>query len=87
MYVLHPSNVPEGQSFAAYQTEIDHLTRRTKTSETVFLNVYKILAEAPDPYPLLDAAVVRPSSTGMSGPFTSAAGPNGKGLRGSGPRG
>lgn len=41
----------------AYQGEIDNLTRRSKTSETSFLNVYKLLADAPDPYPLLDAAV------------------------------
>lgn len=41
----------------AYQTEIDSLTRRSKSSETAFLHVYKLLADAPDPYPLLDAAV------------------------------
>ncbi|KLT45785.1 putative Golgi vesicle transport-related protein [Cutaneotrichosporon oleaginosum] len=41
----------------AYQGEIDSLTRRSKTSETSFLNVYKLLSDAPDPYPLLDAAV------------------------------
>ncbi|EJD42675.1 hypothetical protein AURDEDRAFT_145653 [Auricularia subglabra TFB-10046 SS5] len=41
----------------SYQTEIDSLTRRSKTSENAFLSVYKILAEAPDPYPLLDVAV------------------------------
>ncbi|KAJ7594300.1 CASP C terminal-domain-containing protein [Mycena floridula] len=41
----------------AYQTEIDSLTKRSKTSENAFLNVYKVLAEAPDPYPLLEAAV------------------------------
>lgn len=41
----------------AYQSEIDSLTRRSKSSETAFLHVYKLLAEAPDPYPLLDAAV------------------------------
>ncbi|WVW86102.1 hypothetical protein I302_108141 [Kwoniella bestiolae CBS 10118] len=41
----------------AYQGEIDSLTRRSKVSETSFLNVYKLLADAPDPYPLLDAAV------------------------------
>ncbi|KZV97752.1 hypothetical protein EXIGLDRAFT_348335 [Exidia glandulosa HHB12029] len=41
----------------SYQTEIDSLTRRSKVSENAFLNVYKILAEAPDPYPLLDVAV------------------------------
>lgn len=43
----------------AYQGEIDQLTRRSKVSESAFLNTYKLLAEAPDPYPLLDAAVVR----------------------------
>ncbi|KAJ3567586.1 hypothetical protein NP233_g6271 [Leucocoprinus birnbaumii] len=41
----------------AYQTEIDNLTKRSKASENAFLHVYKILAEAPDPYPLLEAAV------------------------------
>lgn len=41
----------------AYQGEIDSLTRRSKTSETSFLNVYKLMSDAPDPYPLLDAAV------------------------------
>ncbi|KAK7472734.1 hypothetical protein VKT23_000844 [Stygiomarasmius scandens] len=41
----------------AYQTEIDNLTKRSKASENAFLNVYKVLAEAPDPYPLLEAAV------------------------------
>jgi homeobox protein cut-like len=45
--------------YPAYQTEIDNLTKRSKTSENAFLNVYKVLAEAPDPYPLLEAAVVR----------------------------
>ncbi|KAK2464237.1 hypothetical protein APHAL10511_003694 [Amanita phalloides] len=41
----------------AYQTEIDNLTKRSKASENAFLNVYKVIAEAPDPYPLLEAAV------------------------------
>ncbi|BGP40941.1 hypothetical protein JCM10449v2_004906 [Rhodotorula kratochvilovae] len=41
----------------AYQGEIDNLTRRGKVAENAFLSVYKLLAEAPDPYPLLDAAV------------------------------
>ncbi|KIK67230.1 hypothetical protein GYMLUDRAFT_37309 [Collybiopsis luxurians FD-317 M1] len=41
----------------AYQSEIDNLTKRCKTSENAFLNAYKVLAEAPDPYPLLEAAV------------------------------
>ena len=42
---------------AAYQTEIDNLTKRSKSAENAFLNVYKVLAEVPDPYPLLEAAV------------------------------
>lgn len=41
----------------AYQSEIDNLTKRSKTAESAFLSLYKLLAEAPDPYPLLDAAV------------------------------
>ena len=41
----------------AYQQEIDNLTKRSKVAESAFLNVYKVLAEAPDPYPLLEAAV------------------------------
>ncbi|KAI0663567.1 CASP C terminal-domain-containing protein [Cubamyces menziesii] len=41
----------------SYQTEIDNLTKRAKTAENAFLSVYKVLAEAPDPYPLLEAAV------------------------------
>ncbi|KAG1760583.1 hypothetical protein EDD22DRAFT_759628, partial [Suillus occidentalis] len=44
-------------SSTTYQTEIDSLTKRSKVSENAFLNVYKVLAEAPDPYPLLEAAV------------------------------
>ena len=43
----------------AYQTEIDNLTKRSKFAENAFLDVYKVLAEAPDPYPLLEATVVR----------------------------
>ncbi|KAF9469930.1 hypothetical protein BDZ94DRAFT_42858 [Collybia nuda] len=41
----------------AYQMEIDNLTKRSKASENAFLKVYKVLAEAPDPYPFLEAAV------------------------------
>ncbi len=44
---------------SAYQTEIDNLTKRSKTSDNAFLHAYKLLAEAPDPYPLLEVAVVR----------------------------
>ena len=56
------SNERELTDNPAYQMEIDALTRRSKTTENSFLNVYKLLAEAPDPFPLLDAAVVRLSS-------------------------
>ena len=55
-YVIDPC------SLSAYQTEIDNLTKRSKISENAFLSLYKKLAEAPDPYPLLDAAVVRPGT-------------------------
>lgn len=41
----------------AYQTEIDNITKRSKTSDNAFLHVYKVLAEVPDPYPLLETAV------------------------------
>jgi homeobox protein cut-like len=41
----------------SYQTEIDNLTKRSKSAESAFLNLYKVLADAPDPYPLLEAAV------------------------------
>ncbi|KAJ9104602.1 hypothetical protein QFC21_002100 [Naganishia friedmannii] len=41
----------------SYQQEIDSLTRRSQRSESVFLNIYKLLAEAPDPYPLLEVAI------------------------------
>jgi hypothetical protein len=44
---------------AAYQTEIDNLTKRSKAAENAFMTVYSAFAEAPDPYPLLEAAVVR----------------------------
>ncbi|KAJ7045771.1 CASP C terminal-domain-containing protein [Mycena alexandri] len=56
--------IPDGEKneafkglLKAYQTEIDSLTKRSKASENAFLDVYKVLAEAPDPYPLLEAAV------------------------------
>jgi len=39
----------------AYQNEIDNITKRSKVSETAFLNVYKLLLEAPDPSALLSS--------------------------------
>ncbi|KAK7205025.1 CASP C terminal-domain-containing protein [Myxozyma melibiosi] len=41
----------------AYQLEIDNLTKRGKAAENAFLNTYRVLAEAPDPYPLLEATL------------------------------
>jgi homeobox protein cut-like len=55
----------------AYQSEIDSLTRRSKSSETAFLHVYKLLAEAPDPYPLLDAAVDQTIKAAQADVFSS----------------
>lgn len=40
-----------------YQSEIDNLTKRGKFAETSFINLYKLLAEAPDPTPLLEASI------------------------------
>lgn len=40
-----------------YQGEIDSLTKRGKFAETSFMNIYQVLAEAPDPTPLLEASV------------------------------
>jgi homeobox protein cut-like len=41
----------------AYQGTIDALTNRSKVAESAFLSVYKLLAEVPDPYPILEATV------------------------------
>lgn len=40
-----------------YQNEVDRLTERGKFAENSFMSVYKALAEAPDPRPLLEASV------------------------------
>jgi homeobox protein cut-like len=37
----------------SFSNQIDSLSRRCKATETVFLKVYKKLADAPDPSPLL----------------------------------
>uniref|UniRef100_A0A914UI45 Cux N-terminal domain-containing protein n=1 Tax=Plectus sambesii TaxID=2011161 RepID=A0A914UI45_9BILA len=37
-----------------FQAEIDSLTKRSKAAESAFLEVYKQLAEAPDPTPALE---------------------------------
>ncbi|TPX38619.1 hypothetical protein SeMB42_g06626 [Synchytrium endobioticum] len=41
----------------AYQAEIDSITRRCKTAEAAFMDVYAVLTEAPDPAPVIAAMV------------------------------
>ncbi|KAJ3395445.1 hypothetical protein HDU92_005835 [Lobulomyces angularis] len=41
----------------AYQNEIDSITKRSKFAETSYLNVYKVIADAPDPSPFINAAI------------------------------
>ncbi|EWC44435.1 hypothetical protein DRE_06803 [Drechslerella stenobrocha 248] len=41
----------------AYQQFIDHISNHRKSTESLFLNVYNHLSEAPDPYPLLEATI------------------------------
>eukprot|EP00047_Mylnosiga_fluctuans_P021623 m.107027 g.107027 ORF g.107027 m.107027 type:complete len:649 (+) comp8964_c0_seq1:1835-3781(+) len=41
-----------------FQQEVDTLTKRGKGAEAAFLAVYQKLAVAPDPMPLIDAAIV-----------------------------
>ncbi|KAI9097152.1 CASP C terminal-domain-containing protein [Phlyctochytrium arcticum] len=47
-----------------YQSEIDAITRRSKTAENAFLDLYKMLAEAPDPALLLNAFSAYASQAG-----------------------
>ena len=45
-------------SLPVYRTKIDGLTKRFKSVENAFLSLYKVSAEAPNPYLLLETAVV-----------------------------
>jgi len=54
---IHATSPFHSVYYIAYQQEIDNLAKRSKVAESAFLNVYKFLAEAPDPYPLLEAVV------------------------------
>ncbi|KAJ3093798.1 hypothetical protein HK100_006409, partial [Physocladia obscura] len=49
------------RAWSAYQQEIDSITKRSKTAESAFLALYKHLAEAPDPAPLLAALSNHPT--------------------------
>lgn len=48
---------PDPDMMAAYQTFIDLLTNHSKSVNSAFLQTYTSLSDAPDPYPLLEAAV------------------------------
>lgn len=37
-----------------YQNEIDSLTKKNKSIETIFFNIYRAISDAPDPKPLLE---------------------------------
>lgn len=50
-----------------YQQEIDNLTKRSKSSEVVLLDLYGKISEAPDPTPLLINSVDKLSKTDDSG--------------------
>jgi len=41
----------------SYQQFIDHISNHRKSTESLFLNIYNHLSEAPDPYPLLEATI------------------------------
>ncbi|KAJ3248969.1 hypothetical protein HDU78_008355 [Chytriomyces hyalinus] len=45
----------------AYQQEIDSITKRSKSAESAFLSLYKHLAEAPDPAPLISSLSDHPA--------------------------
>jgi homeobox protein cut-like len=47
-----------GSLLKRYQEEIDRLTKTAKASETAFLGVYSLLANAPDPIPGIQSALV-----------------------------
>lgn len=46
----------------AYQNEIDAITKRGKVAEVHFLNLYRMLAEAPDPATLIKSVLDQSSS-------------------------
>ncbi|KAF9520295.1 hypothetical protein BS47DRAFT_1370453 [Hydnum rufescens UP504] len=51
--------IPDEEKLGAFKTLLKgtQLNKRSKASENAFLSVYKLFADAPDPYPLLEAAV------------------------------
>jgi homeobox protein cut-like len=57
MSLLKGNELRDRELSLAYQGMIDALTNRSKTAETAFVSIYKLLAEAPDPYPILEATV------------------------------
>lgn len=55
--IEQPSNNEIKSLLKEYQAEIDSINKRSKNAESAFLNLYKVLAEVPDPCPLLVSAV------------------------------
>lgn len=47
-----------GPMVKAYQSEVNELTRRSKAAEAAFLQLYRLLLDAPDPFPLLSDAAL-----------------------------
>ncbi len=52
-----PADIQWKTLLKSYQQEIDQITKRGKFAETCFLNLYKVLSEAPDPSPLIKTAL------------------------------
>ena len=48
-----------GTLLKQYQDEIDRLTKRSKFAENSFLEMYRILANAPDPVLAISNAMVK----------------------------
>jgi homeobox protein cut-like len=48
-----------GPLVRAYQEEVNQLTRRSTASEAAFLQLYRLLLDAPDPFRLLSAAIAQ----------------------------
>jgi homeobox protein cut-like len=48
-----------GPLVKAFQNEVDSLSRRSKTSEKAFFDIYKQLVDVADPTPILDQVSVQ----------------------------
>jgi homeobox protein cut-like len=48
-----------GPLVKAFQNEVDSLSRRSKTSEKAFFDIYKQLVDVADPTPILDQVSIQ----------------------------